>query len=64
MKLNMSFPAIGCQKLIEADDERKLYTFYEKRMATEVAADALGEEWKVKVELLQVELSRWIVSSI
>uniref|UniRef100_A0A452FUS7 Small ribosomal subunit protein eS6 n=1 Tax=Capra hircus TaxID=9925 RepID=A0A452FUS7_CAPHI len=46
MKLNMSFPAIGCQKLIEADDERKLYTFYEKRMATEVAADDLGEEWK------------------
>lgn len=31
------------------DDERKLRTFYEKRMATEVAADALGEEWKVKV---------------
>jgi len=30
------------------DDERKLRTFYEKRMATEVAADALGEEWKVR----------------
>ena len=59
MKLNISFPATGCQKLIEVDDERKLRTFYEKRMATEVAADALGEEWKVKVEL-----SRWIVSSI
>ena len=39
MKLNISFPATGCQKLIEVDDERKL-------MATEVAADALGEEWK------------------
>uniref|UniRef100_A0A7N9CYQ3 Small ribosomal subunit protein eS6 n=1 Tax=Macaca fascicularis TaxID=9541 RepID=A0A7N9CYQ3_MACFA len=38
--------ATGCQKLIEVDDERKLRTFYEKRMATEVAADALGEEWK------------------
>ncbi|XP_073741643.1 small ribosomal subunit protein eS6-like [Callorhinus ursinus] len=46
MKLNISFPATGCQKLIEVDDERKLCTFYEKRMATEVAADALGEEWK------------------
>ncbi|EQB78775.1 40S ribosomal protein S6-like protein [Camelus ferus] len=46
MKLNVSFPATGCQKLIEVDDERKLRTFYEKRMATEVAADALGEEWK------------------
>ncbi|MBZ3878514.1 40S ribosomal protein S6 [Sciurus carolinensis] len=46
MKLNISFPATGCQKLIEVDDERKLRTFYEKRMATEVAADTLGEEWK------------------
>ena len=46
MKLNISFLATGCQKLIEVDDERKLHTFYEKRMATEVAADALGEEWK------------------
>uniref|UniRef100_Q7LZA5 Small ribosomal subunit protein eS6 (Fragments) n=1 Tax=Xenopus sp. TaxID=8356 RepID=Q7LZA5_9PIPI len=37
MKLNISFPATGCQKLIEVEDERKLRTFYEKRMATEVA---------------------------
>ncbi|XP_042638434.1 LOW QUALITY PROTEIN: 40S ribosomal protein S6 [Orycteropus afer afer] len=44
--LNISFPATGCQKLIEVDDERKLRTFYEKRMATEVAADSLGDEWK------------------
>ncbi|CAD7691028.1 unnamed protein product [Nyctereutes procyonoides] len=44
--LNSSFPATGCQKLTEVDDERKLRTFYEKHMATEVAADALGEEWK------------------
>merc|ERR1712131_505296 len=46
MKLNISFPATGCQKLIEVDDERKLRTFYEKRMAAEVAADPLGDEWK------------------
>ncbi|KAK1885842.1 40S ribosomal protein S6, partial [Dissostichus eleginoides] len=46
MKLNISFPATGCQKLIEVDDERKLRTFYEKRMATEVPADPLGDEWK------------------
>ncbi|EPY81126.1 hypothetical protein CB1_000757036 [Camelus ferus] len=46
MKLNISFPATGCQKLIEVDDERKLRTFYEERIAREVAADALGEEWK------------------
>ncbi|XP_073750986.1 small ribosomal subunit protein eS6-like [Callorhinus ursinus] len=46
MKLNISFPATGCQKLIDVDDECKLCTFYEKCIATEVAADALGEEWK------------------
>uniref|UniRef100_A0A3B4B0Y8 40S ribosomal protein S6 n=1 Tax=Periophthalmus magnuspinnatus TaxID=409849 RepID=A0A3B4B0Y8_9GOBI len=46
MQLNISFPATGCQKLIEVDDERKLRTFYEKRMATEVSADPLGDEWK------------------
>ena len=46
MMLNISFLATGCQKPIEVDDERKLRTFYEKRMATEVAADGLGEEWK------------------
>uniref|UniRef100_A0A8C9Z4R2 Small ribosomal subunit protein eS6 n=1 Tax=Sander lucioperca TaxID=283035 RepID=A0A8C9Z4R2_SANLU len=45
-QLNISFPATGCQKLIEVDDERKLRTFYEKRMATEVPADPLGDEWK------------------
>ncbi|XP_047392430.1 LOW QUALITY PROTEIN: 40S ribosomal protein S6-like [Sciurus carolinensis] len=54
MKLNISFPATGCQKLIEVDNEHKLCTFYEKRMATEVAADALGEEWKGYV----VQISR------
>uniref|UniRef100_A0A452UEE4 Small ribosomal subunit protein eS6 n=1 Tax=Ursus maritimus TaxID=29073 RepID=A0A452UEE4_URSMA len=46
MKLNISFPATVCEKLIEVDDERKLHTFYEKYMTTEDAAVALGEEWK------------------
>uniref|UniRef100_A0A2K5ZPJ7 Small ribosomal subunit protein eS6 n=1 Tax=Mandrillus leucophaeus TaxID=9568 RepID=A0A2K5ZPJ7_MANLE len=46
MKLNISFPVTGCQKLIEVDNECKFHTFNEKLMATEVAADALGEEWK------------------
>lgn len=46
MKLNISFPATGCQKLIEVDDEKKLRTFYEKRMAQEVSAESLGDEWK------------------
>ena len=44
LQLNISFPATGCQKLIEVDDERKLRIFYEKRMATEVEADSLGDE--------------------
>ncbi|XP_023215567.1 small ribosomal subunit protein eS6 [Centruroides vittatus] len=46
MKLNISYPATGCQKLIEFDDERKVRIFYEKRMGQEVEADALGDEWK------------------
>jgi small subunit ribosomal protein S6e len=46
MKLNISFPATGCQRLIEVDDEKKLRTFYEKRMAQEVSAECLGDEWK------------------
>uniref|UniRef100_A0A8D0X462 Small ribosomal subunit protein eS6 n=1 Tax=Sus scrofa TaxID=9823 RepID=A0A8D0X462_PIG len=46
MKLSFSFPATGCQKFIGVDEERKLRTSYEKHMATEIAADALGEEWK------------------
>jgi len=45
--LNISFPATGCQKLIEVDDERKLRAFYDKRMAAEVSAESLGDEWKV-----------------
>ncbi|KAL0608202.1 40S ribosomal protein S6 [Plecturocebus cupreus] len=43
MKLHISFPATGCQKLTEVDDECKLGTFYEKRTATEVAVDALDQ---------------------
>ncbi|XP_071846062.1 small ribosomal subunit protein eS6-like [Apostichopus japonicus] len=46
MKLNISFPATGCQKLIEVDDEHKLRAFFDKRMAQEVSAESLGDEWK------------------
>lgn len=46
MKLNISYPATGCQKLIEVDDERKLRVFYDKRMSAEVGAECLGDEWK------------------
>ena len=37
MKLNISYPANGSQKIIEIDDERKLRPFMEKRMGTEVS---------------------------
>ncbi|XP_042859598.1 40S ribosomal protein S6-like [Penaeus japonicus] len=46
MKLNVSYPATGCQKLFEFDDDKKLRVFFEKRMGHEVEADSLGEEWK------------------
>ncbi|RUS80844.1 hypothetical protein EGW08_011399 [Elysia chlorotica] len=46
MKLNVSFPATGCQKLIEVDDEKKLRPFYDKRISAEMTADSLGDEWK------------------
>merc|ERR1712121_540612 len=46
MKLNVSFPATGCQKLFEIHDEHKVRPFYEKRMGAEVPADTLGDEWK------------------
>ncbi|KAL2215898.1 40S ribosomal protein S6 [Thermoascus aurantiacus ATCC 26904] len=46
MKLNISYPANGSQKLIEVDDERKLRPFMEKRMGTEVPGDSLGDEFK------------------
>lgn len=46
MKLNISYPATGCQKLIEIEDERKLRPFFDKRMGAEVAGDTIGDEWK------------------
>ena len=38
MKLNISYPANGSQKIVEIDDERKLRPFMEKRMGTEVSS--------------------------
>ncbi|KAL1883034.1 hypothetical protein VTK73DRAFT_109 [Phialemonium thermophilum] len=46
MKLNISHPSNGSQKLIEVEDERKLRIFIDKRMGAEVPADSLGDEWK------------------
>ena len=46
MKLNISYPANGSQKLIEVEDERKLRVFMDRRMGQEVPADSVGDEWK------------------
>jgi small subunit ribosomal protein S6e len=46
MKLNISYPANGTQKLIEVDDERKLRVFMDKRMGAEVSGDSVGDEFK------------------
>lgn len=46
MKLNIAFPASGAQKLFDIDDEKKVRCFYDKRMAQEVDASPLGDEWK------------------
>lgn len=44
MKLNLSFPATDCQKVAVVDSECKHHKFYEKFMATDIAAEGLGEE--------------------
>merc|ERR1711992_408406 len=46
MKLNVSYPANGTQKIIEMEDEIKLRFFYGRRMAQEVSAECLGEQFK------------------
>jgi len=46
MKLNIAYPATGCQKLIDIEDENKLRSFYDKRMAQEVSGDFLGDDFK------------------
>lgn len=46
MKLNISYPANGTQKLVEIEDERKLRGFMEKRMGQEVEGDGVGPEFK------------------
>jgi small subunit ribosomal protein S6e len=46
MKLNVSYPATGCQKLYDIDDEKRVRIFYDKRMGQEVEMGSLGDEWK------------------
>jgi len=46
MKLNISNPATGAQKLIDIEDDKKLRPFLDKRISQEVEASCLGNEWK------------------
>ena len=45
MKLNISYPANGTQKLVEIEDERKLRVFMDRRMGHEVPGDSVGPEF-------------------
>lgn len=48
MELSLSFLAAGwvSQSLTKADDERALHSSHKGCTVTEVAAEALGEEWE------------------
>ena len=46
MKLNISNPASGQQKIFEIDDDKKLMPFFDKRMSRDVEGDTLGDEFK------------------
>ena len=46
MKLNISNPFTGYQKIIEIEDENVLRIFYDKKISSEVTATPLGSEWK------------------
>jgi len=46
MKLNISYPATGCQKVIEIEDEAKLRPFFDKRISHEVEGEVLGDDFK------------------
>jgi len=45
MKLNIAYPATGCQKIIAIDDENKLRAFFDKRISAVVGGEVLGEEF-------------------
>jgi small subunit ribosomal protein S6e len=46
MKLNISNPSTGLQKMIDIEDDKKLTVFFDKRISQEVQGDQLGDEFK------------------
>mmetsp|Transcript_57219 Transcript_57219/g.139509 ORF Transcript_57219/g.139509 Transcript_57219/m.139509 type:complete len:248 (+) Transcript_57219:111-854(+) len=46
MKINISCPSTGMQKVIEIDDEKRLQNLYERRMAQEIDGNILGDEFE------------------
>jgi len=46
VKINIAYPPYGSNQLIDVDDERKWRVFLDKRLAEEVPADSLGDEFK------------------
>ena len=45
-QLNIANPATGGQKLIDIDDDKKLRSLYDKRLAAEVEGEDIGDEFK------------------
>lgn len=45
MKLNIAYPATGCQKTINIEEELRTRFFYDHRLGAEVALDSLGPEY-------------------
>jgi len=46
MKLNIANPSTGKQKMFQVDDDKKLRTLFDKRLASEVDGEDLGDEFK------------------
>ena len=46
IKLNIANPSTGGQKLIEIDDDKRLRTLWDKRLASEVEGEDIGDEFK------------------
>lgn len=46
MKFNVAYPAYGSKLTINVDNEQAIRAFMDKRISSQVEADALGDAWK------------------